>query len=131
MALYLKALAYLEFILIPHSQPHSRPAVSYYFPKGVGSYHFGVSSPRVSRIAIILNNYPQELHPMKPHRLTLTNALVMGYGLDKQIHEIFDARPATREELEVYHDADYIEYLSKYVRLCDPSSPRPIFSLPT
>ncbi|KAL1734539.1 hypothetical protein EV714DRAFT_202274, partial [Schizophyllum commune] len=75
--------------------PHSRPAVSYYFPKGVGSYHFG------------------ELHPMKPHRLTLTNALVMGYGLDKQIHEIFDARPATREELEVYHDADYIEYLSK------------------
>ncbi|TRM63186.1 hypothetical protein BD626DRAFT_557650 [Schizophyllum amplum] len=75
--------------------PHSRRTVSYYFPKGVGSYHFG------------------ERHPMKPHRLTLTNSLVMGYGLDKQIHEIFDARPATREELETYHDTDYIEYLSR------------------
>ena len=56
----------------------------------------------------------QERHPMKPHRLTLTNALVMGYGLDKQIHNIFDPRPATQEELESYHDHDFIEFLSKY-----------------
>ena len=52
---------------------------------------------------------------MKPHRLTLTNALVMGYGLDKQIHHIYDPRPATKEELENYHDHDYIEFLSKFV----------------
>ena len=51
---------------------------------------------------------------MKPHRLTLTNALVMGYGLDKQIHNIYDPRPATQEELENYHDHDYIEFLSRY-----------------
>jgi acetoin utilization deacetylase AcuC-like enzyme len=51
---------------------------------------------------------------MKPHRLTLTNALVMGYGLDKQIHHIYDPRPATQEELEMYHDHDYIEFLSRY-----------------
>ncbi|KIY48238.1 hypothetical protein FISHEDRAFT_43457 [Fistulina hepatica ATCC 64428] len=75
--------------------PHSRPTVSYYFPKDVGAYHYG------------------EKHPMKPHRLTLTNALVMGYGLDKRIHKIYDVRPATREELEAFHDHDYIEYLSK------------------
>lgn len=55
----------------------------------------------------------QERHPMKPHRLTLTNALVMGYGLDKQIHNIYDPRPATQEELEMYHDHDYIEFLSR------------------
>lgn len=55
----------------------------------------------------------QERHPMKPHRLTLTNALVMGYGLDKQIHNIFDPRPATQEELEMYHDHDFIEFLSR------------------
>jgi histone deacetylase 3 len=52
---------------------------------------------------------------MKPHRLSLTNALVMGYGLDKQIHHIHNPRPATREELEVYHDPQYIDFLSKQV----------------
>ncbi|KAJ7253329.1 hypothetical protein B0H12DRAFT_1184535 [Mycena haematopus] len=75
--------------------PHSRPIVSYYYPKGVGAHHYG------------------ERHPMKPHRLTLTNALVMGYGLDKQIQNIYDVRSATRAELEAYHDHDYIEFLSK------------------
>ncbi|KAF9036865.1 hypothetical protein BJ165DRAFT_1506527 [Panaeolus papilionaceus] len=78
-----------------HINPHSRPIVSYYFPKGVGAEHYG------------------ERHPMKPHRLTLTNALVMGYGLDKQIHNIYDPRPATREELLNYHDSDYIDFLSR------------------
>ncbi|KAF8510330.1 hypothetical protein JB92DRAFT_3119114 [Gautieria morchelliformis] len=75
--------------------PHSRPIVSYYFPKGVGEYHYG------------------ELHPMKPSRLTLTNALVLGYGLDKQIHSFFSPRPATQSELEAYHDADYVDFLSR------------------
>ena len=50
---------------------------------------------------------------MKPHRLTLTNALVLGYGLDKQLHHIYDVRRATRAELEAYHDSDYIDFLSK------------------
>ncbi|OJT13032.1 Histone deacetylase phd1 [Trametes pubescens] len=50
---------------------------------------------------------------MKPHRLTLTNALVLGYGLDKQIHNIYNPRPATQTELEAYHDHDYIEFLSR------------------
>ncbi|KAI0263787.1 hypothetical protein BC834DRAFT_924846 [Gloeopeniophorella convolvens] len=63
--------------------PHSRPIVSYYFPEGVGEHHYG------------------ERHPMKPHRLSLTNALVMGYGIDKYIHNIYNPRPATRDELEV------------------------------
>nr|GAT59423.1 predicted protein [Mycena chlorophos] len=75
--------------------PHSSPVVSYYFPKSVGAHHYG------------------ERHPMKPHRLALTNALVMGYGLDKQIHHIYDVRPATQTELEAYHDHDYIDFLSK------------------
>jgi histone deacetylase HOS2 len=50
---------------------------------------------------------------MKPHRLTLTNTLVMGYGLDKQIHNIYDVRAATQAELEAYHDHDYIEFLKR------------------
>ncbi len=55
----------------------------------------------------------QEHHPMKPHRLTLTNALVLGYGLDKQIHNIYNPRPATQAELEAYHSHDYIDFLSR------------------
>ena len=50
---------------------------------------------------------------MKPHRLTLTNALVIGYGLDKQIHNFYSPRAATQEELEMYHDHDYIDFLSR------------------
>ena len=53
---------------------------------------------------------------MKPARLSLTNALVMGYGVDKRIHEIYDARPASKEELEAYHDSDYVDFLSRYAR---------------
>jgi acetoin utilization deacetylase AcuC-like enzyme len=52
---------------------------------------------------------------MKPHRLTLTNALVMGYGLDKSIHHIYNPTSATRAELLDYHDSEYIEFLSKLV----------------
>ncbi len=51
---------------------------------------------------------------MKPHRLSLTNALVIGYGLDKQIHYFYDPRPATKDELEAYHDSDYIGFLSRW-----------------
>ncbi|EIN07947.1 hypothetical protein PUNSTDRAFT_135464 [Punctularia strigosozonata HHB-11173 SS5] len=75
--------------------PHSRPIVSYYFPKGVGEHHYG------------------DRHPMKPHRLTLTNELVLGYGLDKQIHNIYNPPRASREELLGYHDPDYIDFLSR------------------
>lgn len=50
---------------------------------------------------------------MKPARLTLTNELVFGYGLHNQIHNIYDVRSATREELSVYHDADYLDFLSR------------------
>jgi hypothetical protein len=29
-------------VLTERSKPHSRPIVSYYFPKGVGEHHYGV-----------------------------------------------------------------------------------------
>ncbi|GAA5968812.1 hypothetical protein JCM3765_001273 [Sporobolomyces pararoseus] len=73
---------------------HSSPRVSYYFPKGVGEYHFG------------------ERHPMKPHRLTLTNHLVIGYGLHKKM-DMYAPRAATKEELSMFHDSDYVDFLSR------------------
>jgi len=74
-----------------------------------------VSSLRSLFDLALSKHSPQERHPMKPHRLTLTNALVMGYGLDKQIHHIYNPRPATQAELEMYHDHDYIDFLSRCV----------------
>ncbi|KAK0533581.1 histone deacetylase [Tilletia horrida] len=76
-----------------HVRSHSEQRVAYYFPKGVGDYHYG------------------ERHPMKPARLTLTNRLVMGYGLHKHM-DVYTPRTATRAELEAFHDSDYIDFLS-------------------
>ncbi|PWN91527.1 putative HOS2-putative histone deacetylase [Acaromyces ingoldii] len=84
-------------------QPHSSPRVSYYFPKGVGEYHYG------------------ERHPMKPARLTLTNRLVLGYGLHERM-KCYTPRWATREELEMFHDGDYVEFLSSVTPSTPPSS---------
>lgn len=49
---------------------------------------------------------------MKPHRLTLTNHLVIGYGLHKKM-DMYQPRSATREELEAFHDEDYVDFLSR------------------
>ncbi|KAF7322165.1 Hist-deacetyl domain-containing protein [Mycena kentingensis (nom. inval.)] len=92
---------------------HSRPVVSYYFPKGVGSYHYGVVRGGAYSLSLPLIGSMQLKHPMKPHRLTITNALVLGYGLDKQIHNMYDVREATQAEIEAYHDHDYVEFLKK------------------
>lgn len=49
---------------------------------------------------------------MKPQRLTLTNHLVLGYGLHKYM-DIYQPRRATEEELLSFHDEDYIDFLSR------------------
>lgn len=100
--------------------------MSYYFPKGVGEYHYGM------------------LHPMKPARLTLTNresrsaytsrpaqltpsihsshaGLVLGYGLQEHM-ECFTPTSATREELQDFHDEEYIEFLSTVTPSTPPSA---------
>jgi len=41
--------------------------VTYLFDPNIGKYYYG------------------HRHPMKPHRLTLTNSLVMNYGLYKKM----------------------------------------------
>ncbi|KAK0555091.1 histone deacetylase [Tilletia horrida] len=83
-----------------HVRPHSQQRVAYYFPKGVGDYHYG------------------ERHPMKPARLTLTNRLVMGYGLHHYM-DVYTPRDATRSELEAFHDPEYISFLETIT----PSAP--------
>ncbi|KTW31928.1 histone deacetylase HOS2 [Pneumocystis jirovecii RU7] len=68
--------------------------ISYHHEEEVGNFHFG------------------EGHPMKPHRLTLTNHLILGYGLHKYM-DIYRPRRATDEELEQFHSSEYIDFLKR------------------
>lgn len=77
-------------------------------PKGYTvSYH---ANPEVEKM-----HFGQK-HPMKPWRLTLTNKIVMAYGM----HEAMDfylSRAATNQELTEFHKNEYIEFLQRYVFL--------------
>lgn len=53
-------------------------------------------------------------HPMKPWRLTLTNKIVLSYGLHEAM-DLYIPRAATEEELENFHRSDYIQFLQTYV----------------
>lgn len=70
--------------------------VSFHYNSGVENMHFG------------------RTHPMKPWRLTLTKHLVMGYGLHYAMDN-YEALPATKETVAMFHDPDYVDLLSKYV----------------
>ncbi|CAB4391471.1 unnamed protein product [Rhizophagus irregularis] len=77
-----------------HIQPHSKQKVSYFHHKDVGNFHFGLQ------------------HPMKPHRLTLTNNLVLSYGLHKKM-TVYCPPKATDDELMEFHETDYIKFLKE------------------
>ncbi|KAJ4312426.1 histone deacetylase [Neodidymelliopsis sp. IMI 364377] len=67
--------------------------VSFHYNPNVEYHHFGSS------------------HPMKPWRLTLTKQLVLSYGLEYTM-DIYEPRPASYEELAIFHDREYLSYLS-------------------
>ncbi|KAL1930490.1 hypothetical protein VTP01DRAFT_10652 [Rhizomucor pusillus] len=73
---------------------HDKTRVAYFHDEGVGNYHYG------------------EKHPMKPHRLTLTNHLVLKYGLHEKM-EIFQPRRATDAEILAFHAEDYVDFLKR------------------
>lgn len=51
---------------------------------------------------------------MRPHRLELTNQLVLGYGLHERM-SMHAPRKATEEELLEFHDGDYVDFLKRSV----------------
>lgn len=64
-------------------------------------------------------------HPMKPWRLTLAKGLIMSYGMHAAMDN-FVSRQATREEMEDFHDKDYLEYLkTAKVVMPDDDTPKP------
>lgn len=51
---------------------------------------------------------------MRPHRLELTNNLVLGYGLHEKM-AMYNPRRATEDELCDFHDEDYVDFLKRCV----------------
>jgi histone deacetylase HOS2 len=49
---------------------------------------------------------------MRPHRLELTNQLVLGYGIHTRM-SVHSPRKATEEELAAYHAPDYLDFLKR------------------
>ena len=52
-------------------------------------------------------------HPMKPWRLTLTNKIVLAYGMHEAM-DLYIPRAASPQELKEFHREDYIEFLQRY-----------------
>jgi acetoin utilization deacetylase AcuC-like enzyme len=77
-----------------YADPKRKKRVSYHHKPSVGNYHFG------------------QIHPMKPHRLAVTNSLVMSYGLHDKL-DIYSPRQATKEELGMFHTPEYVDFLSR------------------
>lgn len=75
--------------------------VSFHYNPHVEYHHFGSS------------------HPMKPWRLTLTKQLVLAYGLEYTM-DCYEPRPARFDELAVFHDREYLSFLSEYVETSFP-----------
>lgn len=69
--------------------------VSYHANPAAEKQHFGLS------------------HPMKPWRLTLTNKIVLAYGMHDAM-DVYLSRAATNQELAQFHTEDYIEFLQRY-----------------
>ncbi|WIA14112.1 hypothetical protein OEZ85_002657 [Tetradesmus obliquus] len=75
-----------------------------------------MSASRKSKVAYFYDSefstfYFGQNHPMKPHRLTMTHQLVLGYDLQQHM-DVFRAVKAQPMQLGQFHSADYIDLLS-------------------
>jgi len=73
---------------------HSRPKVAYFYDPEVGNFHYG------------------QLHPMKPHRLSVTHSLVLNYNLHKKM-QVFRPYIASMPDMTRFHSEEYIEFLQR------------------
>lgn len=73
-----------------------RSRICYFYDGEVGNFYYG------------------EGHPMKPHRIALTNNLVMNYGLTKKMM-LYKPHRATDDDLLRFHSQDYINFLQRPV----------------
>lgn len=68
------------------------------FSQEIGSYYYG------------------ENHPMQPKRISMTYELLKKYDLLSQF-SIYQATHCSKEDLLIYHDQDYIDFMDDYFLL--------------
>ena len=67
---------------------HSRPKVAYFYDPDVSNL---AEAYLINQLEILFklfqvgNFHYGQLHPMKPHRLSVTHSLVLNYGLHKKM----------------------------------------------
>ncbi|KAG0492136.1 hypothetical protein HPP92_005248 [Vanilla planifolia] len=66
--------------------------VCYFYEPEVGNYYYGQG------------------HPMKPHRIRMTHALLLNYGLLQKM-QVFRPNPARERDLCRFHADDYVAFL--------------------
>ena len=70
----------------------AKKRVAYFYDEEIGNYYYGQG------------------HPMKPHRIRMTHALLLQYGLHEKM-EIFKPFPARDKDMCRFHSDDYVEFL--------------------
>lgn len=66
--------------------------IAYFYDSEVGNFYYGQG------------------HPMKPHRMRMTHALLMDYGLYKQM-EVFKPTAISPDYMTLFHSDEYIDFL--------------------
>lgn len=87
----------------------------------------GIQRPKGKTVSYHSNPIVEEQHfgphhPMKPWRLTLTNKIVLGYGMHHAM-DMYLSPPATRDELTDFHTEDYVDFLKSVTESGEPLQP--------
>ncbi|XP_022853055.1 histone deacetylase 19-like, partial [Olea europaea var. sylvestris] len=77
---------------LPSGADGKKRKVSYYYDPEVGNYYYG------------------QFHPMKPHRMRITHALLAHYGLLQNM-TVLRPNPARERDICRFHADDYVKFL--------------------
>ena len=77
----------------------------------------GIQRPKGLTVSYHANRDMEKMHfgpkhPMKPWRLTLTNKIVMAYGMHEAM-DLYMPQSASADELKSFHRDDYIDFLRR------------------
>ncbi|CAD8067134.1 unnamed protein product [Paramecium sonneborni] len=70
--------------------------VAYFYNRLIGKFHYGKE------------------HPMKPKRIAMAHSLIVNFGLYRSL-DVYLIREAQLEELNKFHDPEFVAYLSQYM----------------
>ncbi|KAG6398520.1 hypothetical protein SASPL_139984 [Salvia splendens] len=79
---------------LPSGADGTKRKVCYFYDPEVGNYYYGQG------------------HPMKPHRMRMTHALLSQYGLLQNMH-VLKPNPAREKDLCRFHADDYVSFLRR------------------